>query len=701
MKANLAANIFVLLVALLISIVTMGCREDRSRCIHDRDCFKDESCLAGTCALIIDGDDVGEVMDTGSLDGSVSDTGIPEGDTGDEDTSSTTPACPGRTLDEDVHLNLDVQAVSVTIEVTFEGGALPSWSNARGQIELRNRELESSFVHELDRDGRDRFVALVPPGTYDIAFSGNRDRCGEVTPLPCNAGMLAEGLEIVADQVVAVDILGAMITGTVTVNGVNFEANADWSGRIRFEQALFDRRTSAMTPLLNEGPTPGAFSMHLLRGKYDIAWRAGSTVACRSAASSAVPCNEGWLERDYELTEEAALDLDMNVVRLEGVVMANGAFLPQTSSYRGRLILARDGFEYAVEIPGTGPASYQAIVLAGNYDMGWRANTLICAGAPELGVPCSSAKLPESLHLTANATENIDIPTVDIHGEVFVNGGSMANHGESRGSLYFRGPDEASTSGLRMGEDGRTGPATYAITLIRGEYAAWWGPNSAHCASDELVAPCVEGRLTEPIALNTSGKIDIGIDMATVTGEVKVNGQTMPNSDVSRGSLKFIQRDSGKARTTRPLTSTGAATYSIAGLLAGEYDVVWRPSYPICGETGLADVPCNEGIVAKGLRIGAGASTVDHDLQRIVVSGDILFRGETLPDSSLDRGSIDFIHDGGRLTVMELGIQGPASFEVSLLAGDYTIVHRSNEALCRQGSPSLPCVSQVLSVCEN
>ncbi|MFU8805312.1 MAG: hypothetical protein ACNA8W_15985, partial [Bradymonadaceae bacterium] len=594
-------------------------------------------------------------------------------------------------------------AVRVTGRVTLNGEALPAATDSRGRIVLRNLASGGTYSHQLQTSGRASFVATVPPGEYEVSFMGNAELCTQPDSWPCTGGILLPSVMLTEDGELPVDIKGVHVLVDVTVDGAPYGSDANWAGRISFRRS---DGSMGYTAQLHEETNPGSVLIHLLAGTYEVSWRPDATM-CRTEEQPAVPCNHGVLVREVEFIggqgQGQGFGVDVPTTRVGGRVTANSVELPEVGGLRGRLnFVGDDESDYRIEAQTTGPVSYEATLIAGTYDIHWIVEPLVCDGVPPQGLPCSSGVVMRDVDLVGDETLDVDLPTVDIHGEVTINGATMADHAESRGSLYFRG-DGGRTNGLRMGEDGRTGPATYAITLLAGEYTAWWGPGAQHCQSPGTVAPCMEAPISDPLNLTSSGTRDLPVSMVSVTGTLSLDGRPLPETAIDPGRLSLVRVDDGGRRYSFHLDAGGQGAYTITALLPGVYDVHWHPASALCDSTKFSALPCNSGPIARGLEVqGSGDLVMDRDMSRIVISGDVKFGGESMPTTTEDRGDLVFeLADGESTTIVALGQDNSTAFEVSLLPGDYRIIHRANAAMCNVASPTIPCVSSVLTVCED
>jgi hypothetical protein len=197
--------------------------------------------------------------------------------------------------------------------------------------------------------------------------------------------------------------------------------------------------------------------------------------------------------------------------------------------------------------------------------------------------------------------------------------------------------------------------------------------------------------------------LDASLQRVTVTGRVTVRGAAMPSAADNRGGLVLV-RDDGVAVTGAPFGTAGEATYAFA-LWPGAYEARLAANPALCA-AGLPApaLPCVGGTVRSAAAIQSD-SVLDVDILPVVVSGQVTLNGVALPAEAADRGSIAFARtaaEGAGLASFSLGASAPATYAMTVAAGDYLVSHAASSALCApsRASPSVPCASQVILGCE-
>jgi hypothetical protein len=92
---------------------------------------------------------------------------------------------------------------------------------------------------------------------------------------------------------------------------------------------------------------------------------------------------------------------------------------------------------------------------------------------------------------------------------------------------------------------------------------------------------------------------------------------------------------------------------------------------------------------------------LDIDIPAVKVQGSVTLKGAQMPLEQSDRGNLEFVLTrGGSISTDNFGAGGAVTYSVTLIPGNYTVIHRANPSLCNgSGHPKVPCLDQVLAGC--
>lgn len=389
------------------------------------------------------------------------------------------------------------------------------------------------------------------------------------------------------------------------------------------------------------------------------------------------------------IDNDGALDLDLEVVHVDGELTLDGQTMPDWSSSRGTIYFdnLEQGTVAAFDIGSAGAALYELALPVGTYEVSFVGNSAACSVDPSPGFPCNRDLLLPSIELVNDGGLDLDTSAVTIAGTVTLNGEALPSATTSRGQLGFY----SATHQLAFTEGfGSEGAANYSITIAPGSYSIRWIGNSSTCDDDPAPSiPCNTGTVLDGVALTQSGSVDVDVPSVTVGGSVTINGEAMPAEPLERGHLSFandlLPVDTGN------FGASGAASYTLT-LVAGDYDVVWNGNEALCSEPSA--VPCNDARVLADLSLmQSGALDVDVGAAR--VDGSVTVNGAQMGNESGSRGALSFTGSDGHVVLTEdFEMVGPASYALTVVTGVYDVGLAGNPGLCDGVDVvGVPCMS--------
>jgi hypothetical protein len=419
----------------------------------------------------------------------------------------------------------------------------------------------------------------------------------------------------------------------------------------------------------------------------------GATGANGGAVGSGGATVEGC--KGLSLQQSGVLDLELHAITVSGAVTLNGAALPTASSSRGTLLFSADSGRStaSVDLGSSGAKTYALRLPPGTYDISYAPSAALCASAASNPpMPCSGGSLRRGLALATDGVLDIDVPAIEVSGNVTLKGAALPSQSTSRGSVAFVGTGGGQAATVALGS---SSAATYRELLLPGTYDVTFNGNPAACAgasAPEL--PCNGGTLKQRLSLSSTGVLDLDIPVVHVTGTATLAGAPLPAESSARGSLSFVAAGgaaSGSASTASFGTS-GAANYALS-LIPGKYDVVFVASPTLCGVTPTPKVPCIGGKVLTGSQISTDG-VLDVDLKAVTVSGAVTVGGAAMPDATKDRGKLAFSNSaGGTGSTAVFGTAGAALYTLRVLTSSYDVTYVANPQLCASADKTspLPC----------
>jgi hypothetical protein len=393
----------------------------------------------------------------------------------------------------------------------------------------------------------------------------------------------------------------------------------------------------------------------------------------------------------FDIENSGVLDLDLRAVHIAGRVTLAGGVLPDEDGNRGKLVFedAMQGARATVDLGSAGPSTYALTLPPGRYDVAFVGNAALCGGTTTPQVPCGGGTLRSALDLRSDGVLDIDIPVARVSGKVTLKGAPFPDEASERGLLQFKGQGGALAVSKAFGA---SGAVSYSLTLLPGKYDVAFAGNPMLCQGMQPShVPCNAGIVARGVEIG-SGVLDVDVGAVRVTGRVTATGAELADELQNRGQLSFSMHGETPV-PTRAFGTTGPVSYSVT-LLPGVYDVGFVGNSMLCGGDTASHVPCNGGTILKAANLAVDGN-LDVNLSPVTVSGKVTLNGGPFPSESGDRGSLQFVGpDVIAASTKAFGTSGAASYQLTLLSGEYAVFYVPNPSLCAANAPAphVPCV---------
>jgi hypothetical protein len=285
-------------------------------------------------------------------------------------------------------LDLDVRTLRITGRVTLNGQALPSSAYGRGQLLLRGADDSTGQLVDLDVATGGAYDVHLLAGSYDILYDqpATWTSCTG-SPYPCQLRTrLRSAVSLSASGALDIDLRTVRTTGTVTLAGASLPDAAYARGEL-VVKIPGDAESVGVLADLDRG---GTYDARILVGTYDLLYENGE--AFGRCTGNPYPCQR-WvkLRSSVPFGTDAALDVDLPVVRLLGRITLDGAALPAASYGRGeiRMVGADASLGRFVSID-TAQSGYDVRIFPQKYDLTYRDDDARCTGTP---FPCHARVL--------------------------------------------------------------------------------------------------------------------------------------------------------------------------------------------------------------------------------------------------------------------------------------------------------------------
>lgn len=467
-------------------------------------------------------------------------------------------------------------------------------------------------------------------GPFDASPDASRD-AGPPTPTE-----RCPGEALTSDATLALDLPAVLLEGSVTLRGAPLPDGAPRGAlaiRGSGDQIVIDLGTSG----------PARYRAVLVPDAYELHY---VPAGCEPGAS--MPCAGGLLAR-VDLTSDGALDLDVGSITVRGTVRVDGRVVPAGGGaiHFGDAAVAWDE-----------EGRYEVRLIPGTYRVDFVPGTAACGADDPL--PCTGGTLLETA-LASDGVLDLAVSTVEVQGRATANGGAP----DVAGALIFEGAAGTATASFDAS-------GAYDVRLWPGDYDVTFGGSGLPCDAVETALPCNAGTILEDVPLPTSGALDIDVPSVLVSGRVRVDGA----EPASAAALAI-----GEASVAFDAAGAYRAT-----VLPGTYDV----SYAGAPCAGRSDMPCNSGVIARGVELVTDG-VLDVPIETATVIGRVSVRGAAPED-----GTLTF--EGDELGPASAAWAGDGTYELTVLRGSYRVSAAPLDASC-PASGSLPChAAQVLEL---
>lgn len=581
-------------------------------------------------------------------------------------------------------LNIDVKTITLTGKLTLNGAAMPNDTildgKSRGYMRFQNLDTGDYYDVDLGETGAVNYSVTMFPGLYHIFVYSNY--ASQQSVLPGFRAMRLEGwTELKTSMTKDFDAKTVKLSGNVTLNGATMPNDTKLDGNGRGEMRFLNVETGD-DYLVNFGETGAvAYSQTVFAGAYDIYIHANY-----SSQQSVLPGSRSQMfQRNVTFAADTTKDIDVKTLTLSGKVTLNGQTMPNDTKLDGktrghmRLRNIETADEYDSDFAETGGVNYSQTIFAGLYDIyvygNFSALQSVLPGDRHMVVQ-------KNVAFSTTMTKDIDAKTLTLSGKVLVNGATMPNDtildGQTRGYLRLRNMETIEDTDIDFAE---TGPANYSRTIFAGLYNVYVHGNYANMQS--VFPGYRDGLIEKNTPLTATITKDFDAKVVTLTGNITVNGATMPNDTKldgqTRGYLRFHNIDTVDDYDI-DFAETGGVTYS-RKLFGGEYDIYAHGNY-----SALQSVfpGYRDGVVQRNLTVSANA-TQNIDIKVVTVMGQITLNGQPMPnDMKLDgntRGlvrfrNVELLSDYD----IDLGETGPVTYSQKIFGGAYDVLAHGNYA---------------------
>ena len=444
--------------------------------------------------------------------------------------NSLTTVRRGVSVSGDAGLNIDMPVGELKLQVTYDGGNVPSASSGDDVLVLFT-ETTTGETQSYSFDGGQDTVA-VPFGTYDIAL-----QLGASDPRPNSLATVRRDVEVSGDGGLDLNLPVGEIKLQITYDGGTVPSATSGDDVL----VLFTETTTHETQSYSfDGAQEAVFVPH---GTYDIALQFG--------ASEPRPDSLATVRRDVDVSGDGGLDLNMAVGELKLQVTYDGGKVPSASSGDDVLVLFTETTTKETQSYSFDGAQETVFVPHGSYDIALQ------FGAADPWAN-SLATVRRDVEVSGDGGLDLDMQVADVSLTVTYDGGKVpsASSGDDVLVLFTETTTrETQSVSFDGGEDSIHVPhGSYDIALQFGAADPW---------ANSLAT------VRHGVALSSDAGLNLNLQVEEVNGLVTYDGGKVPSASSGDDLLvRFVEIDTREEQSI----STDDDDYTIQ-LPSGIYDV--------------------------------------------------------------------------------------------------------------------------------
>jgi hypothetical protein len=531
-------------------------------------------------------------------------------------------------------LTLGLDVIDAVFEVTLAEASPPASQLDAGNLLLRSLDGQDEVLLGSTSDGT--LTATMLAGLYDVYYEFDRGGLN----VPANRSAKLAQVLVDNDSVIAIDIPRVLVSVSVTLDGQTPPDSAIAYGDL----VMLDPETGNEVHLTRTSQPER--TLWVVPGSYELRYR-------WNRGRVQIPANTNHLLQQVSVEENeegvVRIAVDIPTVTLSGGFRVGGEVAPQSAVSYGEVTLVSEGDpDDRVALGTTSDGSYAAVVIPGPYSeyFTWRAG-LVTFPLNRWGyIGRRDAVAPE--------VRDVDIPFVDLTGDITLDGAPPPTDPSNDGTLLLRTPegDEVVLGSTRTG--------AYARRVMPGEYEVFYSQETA----SGQVPVNTNARIGDFFVESGTGAMPIDIPMSQVAGTVRLNSDAPPSSEYDDGRVYLRNRATGDLVL---LGNTRRGDFA-APVIPGEYDVLYGV------ESAGTDVPVNARAIVGHDWIAEGPHTLDVDIHVRRVFGRIE-SGGMVPGAA---GGFVLLEDVRTQDEIFLGSLEQPTFEHPLTVGRYLARYRSD-----------------------
>lgn len=336
---------------------------------------------------------------------------------------------------------IDIPSVPLSGEFMLDGAPPPASEYDDANVGLDSPSAGTVLLGNTHDLG---YELNVIPGDYQILYMHETG-----ANVPQNQRARFGAVNVVEGGVMPIEIPRVTLSGALLINGEPPPAS-------EFDDAVVHLQGIDGEDLVLLGNThDGAYQVNVIPGTYDVYY-------AQETAGGTVPENKrARVQTSVAIDSDGVLDIDVEAVAISGSFTLAGELPPSSVYEDGSIYLRNTATDDAVLLGNTHNGGYSAMVVPGDYELFY---------VQEVGgsVPSNQNAALTGVTILAAMTLDVDVPVVDLSGDIVLSTGPVPVIPGDGGQLYLRARDGDSVL------LGNSFAAVYAAKLVAGSYGVYY-----------------------------------------------------------------------------------------------------------------------------------------------------------------------------------------------------------------------------------
>ena len=345
---------------------------------------------------------------------------------------------------------------------------------------------------------------------------------------------------------------------------------------------------------------------------------------------------------------QSVFDMDVPAVLLRGNFTVNGASPLPYDAHQGRIELRNETLG-VVDLGSVHFGSYQAWVVPGIYDVYYlhEQGDILPQNAETL--------LMEDVSLESGGAWHIDVPSVLVMGDIFIDGAPAPNGFYENGEIRLR--DTVTGASFPVGQ---TWEGAFMAMVVPGTYDVLW----RRLLGGSVVPINDDALLMEGVVVDGLTEFSVDVPVIELEGSFTLNGVAPPFSVYENGEILLRDLATGAVVS---VGHTRDRAWS-ARIVPGTYDVLYSRL------TGGSVVPANElALLESAVQLDADG-VLDVDVPVVTLSGDFRLDGAPFPASFYNNAHL-WLRGSQADDLVDLGAGLDGGYELRVVPGSYDVFY--------------------------